>query len=156
MHALQGDGEIAGHTCDVSGTVTLQVELIKGGLGIDGPVLLPVMEDLPFLARPLSAEERARAEALAARWGVAEVERSAPISVVGTGPDLNSATDNGLERAATLLGMTVPEVKNRATITGAIEIGRHPGVVQVTLRAPIEALERCGLATYAHEQYDIA
>jgi acetamidase/formamidase len=156
MHALQGDGEIAGHTCDVSGTVTLQVELIKGGLGIDGPVLLPVMEDLPFLARPLSAEERARAEALAARWGVAEVERSAPISVVGTGPDLNSATDNGLERAATLLGMTVPEVKNRATITGAIEIGRHPGVVQVTLRAPIEALERCGLATYAREQYDIA
>jgi acetamidase/formamidase len=156
MHALQGDGEIAGHTCDVSGTVTLQVELIKGGLGIDGPVLLPVMEDLPFLARPLSAEERARAEALAARWAVAEVERSAPISVVGTGPDLNSATDNGLERAATLLGMTVPEVKNRATITGAIEIGRHPGVVQVTLRAPIEALERCGLATYAREQYDIA
>ena len=156
MHALQGDGEIAGHTCDVSGTVTLQVELIKGGLGIDGPVLLPVMEDLPFLARPLSAEERARAEALAARWAVAEVERSAPISVVGTGPDLNSATDNGLERAATLLGMTMPEVKNRATITGAIEIGRHPGVVQVTLRAPIEALERCGLATYAREQYDIA
>jgi hypothetical protein len=84
------------------------------------------------------------------------VERSAPISVVGTGPDLNSATDNGLERAATLLGMTVPEIKNRATITGAIEIGRHPGVVQVTLRAPIEALERCGLATYAREQYDIA
>src|SRR5215211_3778513 len=34
MHALQGDGEIAGHTCDVSGTVTLQVELLKGGLGI--------------------------------------------------------------------------------------------------------------------------
>jgi hypothetical protein len=52
--------------------------------------------------------------------------------------------------------MTVPEIKNRATITGAIEIGRHPGVVQVTLRAPIEALERCGLATYAREQYDIA
>ena len=24
MHALQGDGEIAGHTCDVSGTVTLR------------------------------------------------------------------------------------------------------------------------------------
>ena len=24
MHALQGDGEIAGHTCDVSGTVSLR------------------------------------------------------------------------------------------------------------------------------------
>ncbi len=51
MHALQGDGEIAGHTCDVSGTVTLQVHLIKG-LAIEGPVLLPVVEDLPYLARP--------------------------------------------------------------------------------------------------------
>jgi acetamidase/formamidase len=153
MHALQGDGEIAGHTCDVSGTVTLQVEVIKGGLGIDGPVLLPLAEDLPFLARPLSEQERLRARALAARWGLAEIEESAPISVIGTGPDLNSATDNGLERAAALLDMPVPEVKNRATITGAIEIGRHPGVVRVTFRAPMDALERCGLANYAREQY---
>jgi acetamidase/formamidase len=153
MHALQGDGEIAGHTCDVSGTVTLQVELIKGGLGIDGPVLLPLEEDLPFLARPLSEQERMRARELAARWGLADVERSAPIAVIGTGPDLNSATDNGLERAATLLGMTVPEVKNRATITGGIRIARHPGVVQVTLRAPLDALERRGLARLAREQY---
>jgi hypothetical protein len=110
-------------------------------------------EDLPFLARPLSEQERTRARALAAGWGLADLEESAPISVIGTGPDLNSATDNGLERAAALLDMTVPEVKNRATITGAIEIGRHPGVVQVTFRAPMEALERCGLATYAREQY---
>ena len=71
MHAMQGDGEIAGHTCDVSGTVTLQVHVLKG-LAIDGPVLLPVAEDLPFLARPLSASERARAEVLAARNGVGE------------------------------------------------------------------------------------
>lgn len=28
MHALQGDGEIAGHTCDVAGTVTLEVSVI--------------------------------------------------------------------------------------------------------------------------------
>ena len=129
--------------------------MIKGGFGIDGPVLLPVEEDLPFLARPLSDQERARARALAAQWGLAEVEESAPISVIGTGPDLNSATDNGLERAAALLDMTVPEVKNRATISGAIEIGRHPGVVQVTFRAPLQALERRGLARYAREQYGV-
>ena len=30
MHAMQGDGEIAGHTTDVSGTVTLQVPVLKG------------------------------------------------------------------------------------------------------------------------------
>ena len=49
--------------------------------------------------------------------------------------------------------MTVPEVKNRATITGAIEIGRHPGVVQVTLRAPLDRLEARGLLPYVEEQY---
>jgi formamidase len=152
MHALQGNGEIAGHTCDVSGTVTLQVEVLKG-LGIDGPILFPVAEDLPYLAKPLSADERRRALALGRRYGVSELEQSLPISVIGTGPDLNSATDNGLARAAELLGLSMPEIKNRATISGAIDIGRHPGVVQVTFRAPAERLEACGLLEYAVEQY---
>jgi acetamidase/formamidase len=153
MHALQGDGEIAGHTCDVSGSVTLQVHVLKD-LNIDGPLLFPVTEDLPFLARPLSAEEKARAQEVARSWGT-QLEESAPISVIGSGPDLNAATDNGLERAATLLDMTVPEVKNRATITGAIEIGRHPGVVQVTFRAPLDRLERKGLLPFVRDQYGI-
>lgn len=152
MHALQGDGEIAGHTCDVSGSVTLQVEVLKG-LNIDGPILFPVAEDLPFLARPLTPEEKERARIVAARWGVERLEETFPVSVVGTGPDLNSATDNGLQRAADLFGISVPEVKNRATVTGAIEIGRHPGVVQVTFRVPVERLERCGLLDYAAELY---
>jgi formamidase len=154
MHALQGDGEIAGHTSDVSGTVTLQVHVIKG-LAIDGPIILPLTEDLPFLARPLSDAERAEAERVAAEWGLDAIEETAPVSVVGTGPDLNAATDNGLERAAWLLGMTVPEVKNRATITGGIEIGRHPGVVQVTFRAPVDRLRARGLGPYLHDQYGI-
>jgi len=128
------------------------VEVIKG-LGIDGPLVLPLAEDLPYLARPLSAEERMRALALGRRYGVSELEESLPISVVGTGPDLNSATDNGLARAAELLEMSVPEVKNRATISGAIEIGRHPGVVQVTFRAPVDRLEARGLLGLASEQY---
>jgi acetamidase/formamidase len=152
MHALQGDGEIAGHTCDVAGTVTRQVEVVKG-LGNDGPILFPVEEDLPFLARRLEAAERERALALARRHGIAELEDAYPVSVVGTGPDLNSATDNGLARAADLFGMTVPEVMNRATIAGAIEIGRHPGVVQVTFRAPADRLDARGLLGYAVEQY---
>ena len=153
MHALQGDGEIAGHTCDVSGTVTLQVHVLKG-LDLGGPLLFPLVEDLPFTARPLSEDERARAQAVAESWG-SQLEESAPISVIGTGPDLNSATDNGLERAARLLEMSVPEVKNRATITGGIEIGRHPGVVQVTFRAPLERLEARGLLPFVRDQYGI-
>jgi formamidase len=154
MHAMQGDGEIAGHTSDVSGAVTLQVHVLKG-LAIDGPIILPLEEDLPFLARPLSQGERRRAAELARAWGVTP-EEGAPISVVGSGPDLNSATDNGLERAALLLEMEVPEVRNRATITGAIEIGRHPGVVQVTFRAPLERLEPRGLLPLVRDQYGVA
>jgi formamidase len=152
MHARQGDGEIAGHTCDVAGTVTLKVELVKR-LAIDGPVLFPLAEDLPLLARPLTDEERIRARALGRRYGVEQLEQSLPVSVIGTGPDLNSATDNGLARAAALLSLSVPEVRNRATIAGAIEIGRLPGVVQVTFRAPADRLAACRLLEYAIEQY---
>jgi acetamidase/formamidase len=155
MHAMQGDGEIAGHTADVAGTVTLQVSVLKG-LALDGPVLFPVAADLPFLARPLSARELETAQALAARYGGGPVEDSLPVSFVGTGPDLNSAVDNGLRRAAAVLGMEVPEVMNRATISGAIEIGRAPGVVQVTFRAPRAALAACGLDALAAEQYAVA
>ena len=151
MHAMQGDGEIAGHTADVSGTVTLKVEVLKG-LAVDGPVLLPVAEDLPYLARPLTDAERARAEEIANANRVS-LEETLPVSVVGTGPDLNAAVQNGLQRAGALLGMTVPEVMNRATITGAIEIGRAPGVVHVTLRAPADRLDACGLGELAREQY---
>lgn len=152
MHALQGDGEIAGHTMDVAGIVTLRVEVLKGR-ALDGPVLLPNVGDLPPLARPFSPRERRRAEALARVWGLPAIEEAAPISVVGTGPNLNAATENGLERAARLLGMSEPEVRNRATIAGAIEIGRHPGVVQVTFMAPLRALDDAGLMPYVREQY---
>jgi len=155
MHALQGDGEIAGHTADVAGIVTLQVQVIKG-LTIDGPILLPLTADLPYLARPLSGEERQRAAGLAKQWGVERLEISAPVSFVGTGPDLNAATENGLKRAGRALDMSLEEVKNRATITGGIEIGRHPGVVQVTFRAPLDRLERLGLKPYLQEQYGAA
>ena len=152
MHAAQGDGEIAGHTMDVSGSVTLQVEVLKN-YPIDGPVLFPLLEDLPPLAKPFSAAERARAARLAKSWGMDSVEELAPISVIGTGATLNIAIDNGLERAAKLLGMTVPEVRNRATINGAIEIGRAPGVIQVTFLAPLSRLDAIGLGKYAREQY---
>ena len=152
MHAMQGDGELAGHTTDGSGTVTLQVHVLKG-LDIDGPIIFPVEEDLPFLAKPISDEERALAEQVASEWGMAGVEDAVPISVVGTGPDLNSGTENGLERSAELLGVTVPEIRNRATITGSIEIGRAPGVVQVTFLAPSDKLDELGLLGFANDMY---
>jgi formamidase len=154
MHAGQGDGEIAGHTMDVSGSVTLQVEVVKN-YPLDGPVLFPLEEDLPLLARPFTDAEKAKGQRLADKWGVSEVTPLAPISVIGTAANLNDAIDNGLERAAKLLDMTVAEVRNRATINGAIEIGRAPGVIQVTFLAPLAKLDAVGLGEYAREQYTL-
>ena len=153
VHAMQGDGEIAGHTTDVSAEVTLQVDVIKG-LAMQGPILLPPVEDLPFLARPFSTNELAKGHRLARAWG-AELEAAAPIQVVGSGPDLNAATRNALERTATLLEMSVEEVPNRATITGAIEIGRPPGLVTATLLAPVKQLAKLGILPLVKEQYGV-
>jgi len=154
MHAFQGNGEIAGHTADVAGVVTLQVSVIKG-LKIDGPILLPVEEDLPHLAKPLSCGEKYALKSLAEKWGVGKMEEDAPICFIGTGANMNQAIDNGLERASSVLDMSLPEVKNRATVAGAIEIGRAPGVVMVTFRCPLEKLERIGLMPFVRQQYDL-
>ena len=154
MHAGQGDGEIAGHTMDVAGSVTLQVEVVKN-YPIDGPVLFPLTEDLPPLAKPFTEAEKAKGARLAAKWGVTEIEPLAPVSVIGTAANLNAAIDNGLARAAAWLGMTVAEVRNRATVNGAIEIGRAPGVIQVTFLAPLSRLDAVGLGDYAREQYGL-
>lgn len=151
VHAMQGDGEIAGHTADVSARVTVEVEVIKG-LSLQGPLLLPPAEDLPFLSRPYSASELEKGRALASEWD-AVLEESAPAQFVGSGPDLNSATQNGLERAARLLEMSVKEVRNRVTITGAVEIGRAPGLVTVTLLAPATRLEALGILHLTEEIY---
>ncbi len=154
VHALQGEGEIAGHTCDVSATVTLQVEVIHG-LNIDGPLLLPRIEDVPYLAKPLTADEKAVINKETEKWQQDSFEDSAPVTVVGTGVNLNLAIDNGLERAGILFDMTVPEVMNRVTISGAIEIGRAPGVVAITFRVPREKLEAKKLWDLVRDQYHL-
>jgi formamidase len=152
MHAMQGDGEIAGHTTDVSGVVHLGVSVLKK-VTLEGPVLLPNVEDLPYLSQPLTKSEHKSAIRLAQKWGVSKLEESFPISFIGTGATLNEATDNGMKRAADLFGISVPEVMNRATITGSIEIGRHPGTVTVTFKAPKNYLNKAGLTGIVKEKY---
>lgn len=154
MHAMQGDGEIAGHTCDVSGTVTLRVKVLKG-VKIEGPILLPVKEDLPYLARPLSCTERAEAEKLARSWGVSKIEKSAPVSFIGSGANLNEAVDSAMSRASALLGISVEEVKNRLTVTGGLEIGRAPGTATATFLVPVELLEKAGIWETVQAQYEL-
>jgi formamidase len=154
MHAQQGNGEIAGHATDISGAVEVQVDVLKG-LTIDGPILFQRPDDLPPMARPMTGEQRARVEALAARYGQRTIEENAPITFIGTGANLNEATKVGLQRAEDLTGLPYDEILNRATIAGSIEISRLPGVVRVTFACPMSVLDRLGLGGIAREQYGI-
>lgn len=152
MHAQQGNGEIAGHATDVSGETELTVELIKG-LRIDGPILLQNLDDLPPLARPLSAEQRRRVRELGQRWGQHDIEENGPLTFIGGGTDLNAATRDGLGRAARVTGLPYDEVLNRATIAGSIEISRLPGTVRVTILCPLAILDRLGIGHLVRQKY---
>jgi len=152
VHAMIGDGEVAVHTTDISARLVVRAEVIKG-LTLDGPILLPPAEDLPFLARPFTAEEVTRAKALAEANATRLEGPVLPIQVLGSGPFINAAADNGVARAAKLLSMTDEEVRNRATVSGAIEIGRLPGLVQVNLLVPRPTLERIGIEHLVEAQY---
>jgi formamidase len=123
------------------------------GLTLDGPLLLPPTEDLPFLARPFSDDEVARARELAEANATMLEGPVLPVQVLGSGPFINAAVDNAVERAARLFGMSVHEVKNRGTIAGAVEIGRLPGFVQLNLQVPRTILERIGVAELVEGAY---
>lgn len=73
--------------------------------------------------------------------------------MVGSGTDLNAAAANGLARMTELMGYSLAEVKNRATITGDVQIGRLPGVVQVTMLTPASVLEKLNLLNLYRTQY---
>ncbi len=153
MHAMQGDGELAGHTTDVAGTLTVDVNVVKG-LKLDGPILLPNVEDLPILARPCTRKEANAAAKLGRKFNI-KIEKSGPIQIIGTGANLNAATENAVRRASRLLDMSEDEIKNRATILGAVEIGRLPGLVTLTCLVPMRKLEQLGIEALVRRQYGI-
>ncbi|HEX9057214.1 MAG TPA: acetamidase/formamidase family protein [Ktedonobacterales bacterium] len=153
-HANQGDGELGLHTTDITADASVRVDVIKH-LQLDGPILLPVAEDLPHIARPYTERELEIGEQLAQRYHVTLQRNVAPVQFIGTGPTLNEATDNAIDRAAGVLEMTRAEVRNRCTITGAVEIGRLPGVVQLTMLAPLARLDAIGLGPVVRRQYGL-
>lgn len=152
VHAMIGDGEIAVHTTDIGARLVVRVEVVKG-LELDGPLLLPPVEDLPFLARPFTADEVERGKSLAELHSTILEGPVLPVQVLGSGPFVNAAVDNAVSRAAKLFAMTVDEVKNRSTISGAVDIGRLPGFVQLSLLVPRERLEHLGILHLVEAQY---
>ncbi|HEX5770025.1 MAG TPA: acetamidase/formamidase family protein [Nocardioidaceae bacterium] len=152
VHAMIGDGEVAVHTTDIGARLVVRVDVIKG-LELDGPLLLPPAEDLPFLARPFTADEVSRGQALAAANDTTLEGPMLPLQVLGSGANLNSAVDNAVFRAAKLFGMSSDQVRNRATISGAVDIGRLPGFVQLSMLVPRDILERLGIVHLVEAQY---
>ncbi len=154
LHANQGDGELSLHTTDVSGRTELEVEVIKD-LELDGPLLLPNESDLPEIARPYTDAEHETGDELAAEYDVDEVLDAAPIQIIGSGATINDATENAFDRAGELFGITEGEIRARCTFTGGVEIARLPGVVQLSMLAPMAFLEECGLDEIAREHYGL-
>lgn len=154
MHAQQGNGEIAMHATDVSGETVVTVKVIKN-LHLEGPVLIPNVEDLPDMCKPMSVLQREQVRSLGARWGQKEIEQSAPITFIGSGENLNEATEVGLSRAATLTGLPYGEVLNRATIAGSVDISRLPGTVRVTFNCPMPILDRLEVGDLIRRQYGL-
>ena len=154
LHANQGDGELSLHTTDVSGTVTMDVEVIKG-LAIDGPVLLPNPEDLPFISAPYTESEIAAGTELGGEHGVDVETEMGPIQIVGSGATVNDATQNAFDRASQLLEMSEGEIRARCTFTGGVQIGRLPGVVQLDMLAPLDVLDERGIGDTVRQQYGL-
>jgi len=50
---------------------------------------------------------------------------------------------------------TQAEVRNRCTITGGVEIGRLPGVVQLNMLVPMDKLDAIGIGSYVRQQYNL-
>lgn len=153
IHAMQGAGQPAGHASNVSGIVQVKVSVLKK-VKVEGPILLPNEEDLPYLAKPLTKEERKQARDIAEEFGMKQLEEAFPISVIGTGITINAATENALHRMANLVEASMEEVKNRVTLTGGVEIGRFPGLVLVTAQFPKSVLKSARVFKYIKRQYD--
>jgi len=132
----------------------MDVEVIEG-LDIDGPVLLPNEEDLPFISKPYTDAERESGQNLGAEHGVDVEDDMAPIQVVGSGATVNDATQNAFDRAGKLLDMSEGEIRARCTFTGGVQIGRLPGVVQLDMLAPLDLLDERGLGDATREQYGL-
>ncbi|MFC2105585.1 acetamidase/formamidase family protein [Candidatus Bipolaricaulota bacterium] len=143
VHAIQGEGELAGHTLDVSADVEIGILGVLPGLGLDGPILLPPEEFLAPAMRPYTAEELAAGQEIAQQHNV-ELEAMGPIEFIGTGATTDAASENALDRAERLLGLSRAELRNRCTVTGGVRIGRL-GTVRLGLLAPLRILDKLNL-----------
>lgn len=148
--AALGEGTLAG--ADVSGIVQVQVKVLKR-VNLDGPILLPNNEDLSYTLKPFTKKERELARDIGEDFGVKQFEETYPLSFIGSGENINDAIENGYARASQFLEMSAYEIKNRASITGSVEIGRLPGIAIVSLQVPKSILKKKQLYKMVKQHY---
>lgn len=153
VHLIQGHGELAGHTLDVSANVEITVHLLKN-ISLQGPVIIPIAKELNPRFYPFTDEEFDTGKRIAKSIGMDSIEKSYPIQVVGTGSNLNEAIEVAVNRAAKLTGLSVGEIKNRGTVGGEVGIGRTTGCVYLTLMLGESTLKDAGLLDLVKLQYE--
>lgn len=153
VHLSQGDGEIAGHTLDVSARVSFRVKLLKN-LKLEGPVLIPVKSELDSRFLPFTDEEYRLANDALKPYGKSLPVRSYPIQFVGSGASMNDGLENALDRAEHATGLSRGELMNRATVGGEIGIGRTSGMVYLTMMLEEATLQDMKLLELVKTQYD--
>lgn len=153
VHLIQGCGELAGHTLDVSAEVEITVHLLKN-VSLEGPVIIPVKSELNPRFQPFSDQEYEIGQKILREYGAELKEKSYPIQVIGSGVSLNEAIDVAVHRASRLTGLSIGEIKNRGTAGGEVGIGRVSGFVYLTLMLSESVLEKIGLLELAKTQYE--
>lgn len=152
IKAMQGDGNAAYHGPDVSGIIQVQVNVLKKA-NIKGPILIPNVADLSYTLKPFTKDEREIARDLGEDYGLKQIEETFPLSFIGSGKNLNDAIENSFERASHFLEQPIDKIKNIATISGAIEIGRLPGIIIVSFHVPKSILKKKQLYKIVKQQY---
>ncbi|MGI6075165.1 MAG: acetamidase/formamidase family protein [Pyramidobacter sp.] len=152
VHLTQGDGELAGHTIDVSARVKVKVKLLKG-LTLDGPILIPSSTEVDSRFRPFSHEEYCTAESILKAEGAKLKTVRYPIQVVGTGSGINAGIESAVNRAAQATGLSRGEIKNLATVGGDVRIGRTTGSAFLTVSLTENTLQQMGILDLVKEQY---
>ncbi len=152
VHSIQGNGELAMHTIDVTAEVLVQAKLIKG-LELEGPIILPPLGEIDYRFRPFTDREYDIANSLLKPYDFSLSEKLYPVQFIGSGDNLNDAIDNGVNRIASVTKLNREEIMNRSTISGEVEIGRTSGLVYITIMLPESVLEMIQILEVTKEQY---
>lgn len=141
VHAMQGNGELAGHTTDISAEINVEIKLIKN-FNLKGPIIIPNSKDLSPELNFYSNEEFDYIRKTFSNCSRKDVSKLIPIQYVGSGTTLEEAIENAVERISVFTGYSIEEVKNRCTISGSVDIGRTSGLVYLTMMTPYNFIKK--------------